>query len=154
MKKINLFVITLLLFAFNAQAQHTWTWDSYGISIDLPEDFEVVTNTDETFEAAGEGMEIMMYIFEEDISLDELDDATHIAAEEMELEEIDAIQNVTVDGLEGKYIAGYKDGDAVLLVGLLDPDSDVNFFVVITFNDDDPVAEEDAMHILDSISRT
>lgn len=153
MKKITLLSISFLLLSFATMAQQTWEWSDYGISIDLPDDFEVSKNTHEEFDAEGDGMELMMYVFEEDITLEELDEATIIAAEEMELEEVDAVQDITIDGLEGQYIAGYKNGNAVLLVGLLDPDSETNFFVIITFHDEDDIAEDDAMGILESIRR-
>lgn len=151
---------TVLLTAFFAlisictQAQQTWNWEAYQVSMDLPDDFKVIKNTNNEFEAEGEGMEIFMYIFESDITLGEMKDATIEVANEMELGEWDAVQNITTRGFKGKYIAGYLEGEAVLLSGLINPNNTTNFFVVITFDDDDEVAEEDAFKILDSIRKS
>ncbi|MEO1261882.1 MAG: hypothetical protein AAFZ15_23970 [Bacteroidota bacterium] len=148
-----IFSITAMLVftAFKSQAQQTWDWEKYEISLDLPNDFRVVKNTTDEFEAEGEGMEIYMYIFENNISLGEMKEATIEAAIEMDLEEWDAVQDINTRGFKGKYIAGYLNGDAILLCGLINPDNITNFFVVITFHDDDEVAEEDAFEILESI---
>ena len=157
MKNLSyLFTLTsiLVLSAFYCQAQHTWDWEAYEVSIDLPNDFKVVQNTSNEFEAEGEGMEIYMYIFESDISLREMKDATIEVAHEMELKEWDVVQNIKTRGFKGKYVAGYLNGRAVLLSGLINPDNITNFFVVLTFNDDDEVAEEDAFEILDSIRKS
>ena len=144
---ISIFVLT----TYSSHAQQTWDWDAYEISLDLPLDFEVTKNTANEFEAIGEGMEIYMYIFESDISLSEMRETTIEVANDMDLEEWDDVQNINTRGYKGKYVAGYLDGDAVLLCGLINPDNVTNFFVVITFDDEDEVAEEDAFDILDSI---
>ena len=156
MKKIFLPLLTLALVigSLSVQAQQSWVWDAYDVSLQLPEDFKVIKNGKNEFEAEGEGMEIYMFIFEEDISLNQMKDATLLAASEMELEQYDAVEEVSTSGFEGKYVAGYKEGDAVLLCGLIDPDNTTNFFVVITFDDDDGVAEADAFRILRSLSRS
>lgn len=154
MKKLLFtFSITSMLISitFNSQAQQTWDWEAYKISLDLPNDFNVVKNTVNEFEAEGDGMEIYMYVFKENISLGEMKDATIAAANEMDLEEWDVVQNIKTRGFKGKYVAGYLEGDAILLSGLINPDNDTNFFVVITFDDEDDVAEEAAFDILDSI---
>lgn len=148
------FLLLLSLCVNSTFAQETWVWDTYKIAMDLPEDFKVLVNSDNEFEAEGDGMEIFMFVFEEDISLREMKNATVEAAIEMELEEVDAVQNIKTRGYEGKYVAGYLDGSAVLLCGLINPDNITNFFVAITFNDDDGVAEEAAFEILDSIRKS
>ena len=134
-------------------AQQTFDWDAYEISIDLPNDFSVTKNNDNEFEVVGEGMEVYMYIFEADISLSEMEEATTEAAIEMDLDEWDVVQSIETRGFEGKYIAAYLNGDAVLLCGLINPDNITNFFVLVTFYDDDENAEEAAFEILHSIRR-
>jgi hypothetical protein len=157
MKKILFSLLCVVFFGFislDCQAQQTWEWEAYKVRIDLPEDFKVIQNTNNEFEAEGYGMGIYMYVFEENISLEEMKDATILAASEMELEEWDVVLNVKTQGFEGKYIAGYLNGYAILLCGLINPDNITNFFVVISFNDDDTTAEEAAFVILDSIRRS
>jgi len=146
-------VIALVAIQSNLLAQQTWKWDYYGIALDLPDDFEVVKNTNNEFEAEGAGMGLYIYIFEEDISIDEMDDATIEAATQMELEEIDDVEAFETRSFEGFYVAGYKDGAAILFAGVIDPESTTNFFVAISFGDDDEVAEDDAFDILDSIRK-
>ena len=156
MKKLSSILSILLLiaiFSVETTAQQTWEWDAYQVKLDLPDDFKVTKNTDNEFEASGEGMEILMYIFEADISLSDMREATIEAANEMELEEWDAVQNVRTRGFEGKYVAGYLDEAAVLLCGLINPENTTNFFVAIVFDDEDEVAEEDAFDILNSIRK-
>ncbi len=157
MKRLLNITLIAALTLFTAQAtmaQQTWEWEAYKVMIDLPDDFEIVKNTDNEFEAEGEGMDIFMYIFEEDISLAEMKDATVLVASEMDLEEYDAVESISTRGYEGKYVAGYLEGQAVLLAGLINPNNVTNFFVVITFNDDDRVAEDDAFRILRSIRKS
>ena len=151
----SIFVVILLcaLFTTDMVAQQTWQWDAYKVKVDLPDDFKVTKNNDNEFEATGEGMELLMYIFEADITLDEMKQATIDAAKDMELEEWDSVENITTRGFEGKYVAGYAEGSAVLLSGLINPKNITNFFVVVLFNDDDDVAEEAAFDILDSIRK-
>ncbi|MEM9548002.1 MAG: hypothetical protein AAGA77_18620 [Bacteroidota bacterium] len=139
--------------SFSLEAQQTWDWDTYEVSIDLPDDFKVVKNTENEFDAVGDGMEIFMFIFESDITLDEMKDATLEVADEMRLEEVDSVEAISTRGFKGKYVAGYLEGDAVLLCGLINPKNITNFFVLVTFGDDDDVAEEDAFKILKSIRK-
>ena len=49
MKRIwkSFIVLTLIVtVSLNLQAQQTWEWSSYKVAMDLPDDFEVVKNTD------------------------------------------------------------------------------------------------------------
>ena len=137
-------ILILMLCSLYIQAQQTWIWESYKVSLDLPNDFKVTKNTNNEFEAEGIGMGIYMYIFEEDISLDDMKNVTISIANEMGLQEWDAVQNVSTRGFQGKYVAGYLDGNAVLLSGLINPNNVTNFIVVIMFDDRDEVAENDA----------
>ncbi len=136
-----------------AFAQQTWTWEYYGISIDFPDGFQVVKNTENEFEANGNEMSFYMYIFEEDIAAEDMENATLQVASEMELEELDDVQAIQTRSFEGMYVAGYREGVAILLCGLIDPSTSTNFFVVIAFNDEDMNAEEAAFTMLDSIRK-
>ncbi len=136
------------------QAQQTFDWESQGISFTLPDDFVEVTNERRTFEAEGDGMEFGLYVFnDETIDVEDIIDLTLELAVDLDLEEIDDAEEIELNGLEGAYVLGYVDGDAVFLLGMIDPDSDTNFYATVTFADDDDVAEDTAFDILESIVR-
>ena len=78
----TLFFALLLFVGGDLRAQQNWVWDAYKISIDLPDDFQLLKNNDNEFEVEGEGMDIFMFLFEEDISLNEMKDATLSAIKE------------------------------------------------------------------------
>jgi hypothetical protein len=149
---LSLFLMTLSSTTI-LQAQQTWLWTAYNVAIDLPDDFEITLNNDNEFEAIGDGMELYMYIFEADISLEEMKDATLETAMNMELEEVDVVQSIQTYDFEGQYVAAYMDGDAVLLCGLINPENFTNFFALVTFGDNDRVAEDEAFNILASIRK-
>ncbi|TDB67340.1 amidohydrolase family protein [Arundinibacter roseus] len=136
-----------------AQAQSTFQWEDYRLEITVPDDFKVNKNTSETFEMSGEGMELIMEIVEEDITLEDLEEATVAGAEEMELDEIDEATAVSSNGLKGFYVEGVKDGSRIMFAGMLDPRTQTNFFIAIVFDDEDKQAEKDAIKILNSIKR-
>jgi hypothetical protein len=119
----------------------------------VPDDFQVTKNTNEDFEMSGDGMELAMSIFEGDITLEQMDDATVEGAKSMKLTEVDAAHAVKSNGLEGFYVEGFLEGERVMFAGMIDPKSHTNFFIAITFGDDDKTAEEDALKILNSIKR-
>lgn len=131
----------------------TYVWNKYKLQITVPDDFKVTKNTNEEFEMEGEGMELAMSIFEGDITLEQMEDATVEGAKSMKLTEVDAAHAVKSNGLQGFYVEGYLEGDRVMFAGMIDPNSHTNFFVAITFGDDDKTAEEDALKILNSIKR-
>jgi predicted phosphatase len=65
MKKTFLAFATLFLFmAINAQAQQEFVWDHYKMSIELPDDFKVINNTNNEFECDGVGMHLYMYVYD------------------------------------------------------------------------------------------
>lgn len=151
MKNALFLVLACCLSLSMVSAQQTYVWEHYKIQITVPDDFKVVTNTDEEFEMKGDGMELFMAIFEENVSIDDLNKATLNGALAMQLGELDEATPVTANGLEGYYVEGYKEGQRVMFAGLGDPKSHTNFFLVITFLDDDPEANKAAIDILGSL---
>ncbi len=151
MKTIILFLLPVCFVFQNLNAQKTYTWDYYKIQITVPDDFRVKTNDNHNFEMKGDGMELAMHIFEENVPIDDLDDATIAGAKAIEMTEIDAATKVTANELRGYYVEGFKAGYRVMFAGLGDPNSHTNFFLVITFADDDKEAEKAAIRILDSL---
>lgn len=146
-------VVALTSFNNEAKAQKVFEWKDYKLQITVPNDFRIRKNTSETFEMKGEGMELIMNIVEEDITLEDLEEATIAGADEMELDEIDEATEVSSNGLKGYYVEGVKDGSRIMFAGMLDPRTQTNFFIAIVFADDDDQAEEDALGILNSIKR-
>lgn len=150
----SLFLVTALTSLTNeAEAQKVFEWKDYKLQLTVPDDFRIRKNTSEAFEMKGDGMELIMTIVEEDITLEDLEEATIAGADEMELDEIDEATEVSSNGLKGYYVEGVKDGSRIMFAGMLDPRTQTNFFIAIVFADDDDQAEEDALTILNSIKR-
>lgn len=154
------FRISLLVFlcvaAVSAQAQEYWDyeWSKYNLSFTLANDFKEVTNTADEFIAVGDGMEFGIFPFS-DASLDHSDITSYTIsiAKAVELQELDDVDVLDMNGLEGAYVEGYKNGDRVVLLGFIDPTSETNFFATITFGDDDAVAEAEAVRMITSIRK-
>jgi hypothetical protein len=148
------FITAITFFAFSSFtliADKTYVWDKYKLQITVPDDFKVTKNNNTDFEMKGDGMELMMHIFEQNISVDDMDEAVIAGANAMKLEAIDAEEAIEGDGLDGYYVEGLKDGHRVMFAGMIDPKSRTNFFLVIIFADRDKQAEEDALEILESV---
>jgi hypothetical protein len=142
-------LVLLMSFTF---VNHEFIWNYYKISVELPDDFKVVTNTDNEFESVGEGMHLYMYLFDDgDVSLDQMDEATLKLAHDLHFDMKDDEYPLDYNGFKGKYFLGYKDGHQVMLAGIINPKNATNFFVAITFSDGDHVAEKDGVAILNSL---
>ena len=154
--KSKLFILSTLFFLtfqYNTFAQKDFVWNHYKIGISLPDDFEVVQNTDNEFESDGIGMHLYMYIFEDStISSKDMKSATLKLARDLKFEAKDEFYDVEDDEFEGKYILGYKDGQQIMLAGLVDSKS-TNLWVFIIFEDGDHIAEKDGLKILNSIHK-
>ncbi len=145
----------LFLFVFNlATGQHNYVWDEYGVSFSLADDFRETVNNIEEFSASGDGMEMSIIPFkDETIDDSDITGYTMSVAASMNLGRIDDISKIDINGFKGGYAEGEKDGVKLFVMGLIDPDSDTNFFVIITFLDDDQNAIDEAVNICKSIRR-
>ena len=140
------------LFSFTSIVDKTYYWEQYNIEITVPRDFKIVKNTSNEFEMEGEGMELFMYIWnQKKLTIDEMDEATVQLAKEMKLQEVDEEESFKNGDFAGYYVEGFKDGDRVMLAGVVDLQSRTNFFIVITFDDKDEEAEKAAVKILENI---
>ena len=151
MKRFTLLAVTLFygLFVF---AQQEYEWDAYGVAFTLPDDFRETSSNSETFEAEGEGMAFSITVFEDgDLDEEDIVDFTLSIAEEINMDVADEADLVDVNGYVGAYILGMKDGVAFYLLGMIDPESETNFYALFAFDDEDDVADEDAVGILLSI---
>lgn len=149
MKK--LLIIFAVLGTLSASAQKNYVWKQFNIQITVPDDFRVKKNTAKEFEMKGEGMELSMLIHEENVAIEDLDDAAIAGAKAMKLQELDAAHQVKINEFEGFYVEGFKDGNRIMFACLGNPNSHTNFFIAIIFDDEDKTAEEDALEILNSL---
>lgn len=152
MGQILLSIFLLISLSHHVLAQKTFDWRDQGISFTLPNDFAVKTDQEFEFEAEGDQMEFGLYAFNDaDLSEEDVVNYTFGLAESLELQDIDDAETIELNGFLGAYVIGYADGDLVFLLGMMNPDNDTNFYAIVTFFDDDEVAEEAALRILESI---
>jgi hypothetical protein len=152
-KFLLLFTVIIGTTAFSSVVDKIYFWEQYNIEITVPNDFKVIKNTANEFELEGDGMEMYMYIWnQKKVTIDDMDEATITAAKELKLQEIDEEETFKNGDFEGYYVEGFKDGDRVMLAGVIDIQSRTNFFIVLTFDDKDTEAEKEALKILESIN--
>ena len=133
-------------FAFTSVVDKTYYWEQYNIEITVPRDFKIVKNTSNEFEMKGDGMELFMYIWnQKKLAVEDMDEATVELAKELKLQEVDEEEAFKNGDFAGYYVEGFKDGDRVMLAGVVDLKSRTNFFIVITFDDKDEEAEKEAL---------
>lgn len=143
---------TFSFFSFTLPIDKTYYWDDYNIEITVPKDFKITKDTKNEFEMTGDGMELYMYIWNQKaIGVDDIDDATIAAGKEMKLTEVDDEGKFENGDFAGYYVEGFKDGDRIIFAGVVDLKSRTNFFIAITFDDNDDEAEKAAVKILESI---
>lgn len=148
----------LFLFCFsNLQtiySQQEYTWEEYGIGFSLADDFKEKVNNIEEFSAEGDGMEISIIPFK-DGSIDDNDITTYTMsiAASLKLGKIDDISKIDINGFTGGYAEGVQNGIKIFVMGLIDPDSETNFFITIVFQDKDENAIEEAINICKSIHK-
>lgn len=148
--------LVILFFAFSFSSftvDNIYVWDKYKLQITVPDDFEVVKNTDEEFEMSGDGMELAISIFAEKITLADLEEATVAGAEAIKMTEIDQAHATKINQLDGFYVEGFLDDHRVMFAGLMDQRTKTTLFVAITFADDDENAETEAFKIINSLKR-
>jgi hypothetical protein len=150
-------IMVALVFTFsflNLFGQQTYVWEAFGITFTLADDFEEVVNNDEEFSAIGDGMEMAILPFsDENIDDNDIVAYTIEVGNSLNLERIDKVNVIKLNGFKGAYVEGMSDGEKIFLMGLIDPDSDANFFVIITFLDDDENAIEEAINICKSFKK-
>jgi hypothetical protein len=151
MKTLIVSVLLIALSSFGFIADQTYTWEQYKLQITVPDYLKVKKNTADEFVMEGNGMDLSMDIFEQNIGKDEMDEAVIEGAKSLKLTEIDAEEQIEGDGLDGYYVEGYKNGKRVIFAGMIDPKSRTNFFLVIVFNDRDKQAEADAEEIVENV---
>ena len=154
MKSFSIFLIFSFVFLHNSNAQQTYTWNEYGIGFTLADDFVEEANSIDEFSATGDGMSMSIIPFKDSsVSDNDITAYTIEIAQSLNLQEIDDVNVLEMNDFIGGYVEGYKDGVKIFLMGLIDPDTDTNFFVIITFVDQDVNATEEAINIVTSIHK-
>ena len=135
-------------------AQQQYTWEEYGISFSLADDFVEKKNDATEFSADGDGMSLSIIPFK-DASIDQEDITGFVmeAAASMELDRVDDVSTIEINGFQGGYAEGVQDGVNVFMMGLIDPDSETNFFVIIAFLEGDGNAIDEGIEICRSIQK-
>jgi hypothetical protein len=158
MKKLLNFILVLVssltISSLNAQQDWDFEWTQHNIIFTLAEDFKVITNTADEFTAKGDGMDFGIFPFD-DNTVDQTDMITYTLAiaKSLNMEQLDDVDVIDMNGLKGSYVEGYKDGQRIITLGFIDPESGTNFFAVITFADNDEVAENEAVRMITSLRK-
>ncbi len=154
MKSLFLLLFSIVLFSTQSEAQQSYTWEDYGISFTLADDFRETVSTGEEFSASGDGMEMTIIPFtDETIDDTDITGYTMSIAASLNLGRIDDISKISFNGFQGGYAEGELDGAKIFLMGIIDPNSEHNFFVIITFLDGDENAIEEAVNICKSFKK-
>jgi hypothetical protein len=92
-----------------------------------------------------------MYVFEKDITVEQMDEGVIEAANAMHMDDIQEATEIEGDGLDGFFVEGVKSGHRAVLAGMIDPKSHTNFMLLITFLDKNVKAVDDAVDIIQSV---
>ena len=150
----SLSFVTLLYSATFLSAQQQYTWDMYDLSFTLADDFEEVTNDEDEFSAMGYGMDLTILPFHDgDIDADDITIYTMSMAATLELDNIGDLDVIELNDYTGAYAEGEVDGVTIFIMGLIDPQSETNFFILIAFESDDEYSIDRAVDICRSLRR-
>jgi hypothetical protein len=99
-------------------------------------------------------MSISIFPFNDE-SIDDADITAYTieAAAAMELDAVDDVSLININGFKGGYAEVVSDGEKVFIMGLIDPDSEVNFFIIISFADGDELATQEAIDICQGLQK-
>lgn len=164
----SLFVAALpfLIFAIpvTAAEMSDWEWNDFNVQFSLPDTMKVIKNTADTFEATNDSVEFDIYPWK-----DESETAEHIAKEafatlstELGIDPKTVKKtdggSLKINGFDAYLMEGSgqsKNGGRIYaVVGLIDPDSSVNFAAYVDmWSDDADTALQEAVSILKSIKK-
>jgi len=142
MKKIKLFLViafvAMIQMGANAQTFTNWNWKTYGVKFSAPSDFKVETNTSEEFSAKLSNDLLHLSIIPwKDASLTTATLKTSVKELCKEMgyttREIGTVEDLELNGLQGCYAVVTKDGVTLIVEGLLDPESETNFYAIIVY---------------------
>jgi len=147
-------LFAMVAFVQNLSSQQNYTWSEFGLSFTLADDFKEEVNDASEFSAVGDGMNMAILPFKNaDVDHEDIAAYTLAIASSLDLGRIDDVNVIEFNGFQGGYAEGAKDGAKIFIMGLIDPGSDTNFFVLITFLDQDQNAIDEAINICTSIHK-
>ena len=154
MKFIGFLFLSVLFFVNPIHAQKYYTWDEYSLKFTVGDNFEETQNDAEGFVAAGDGISLSIIPFK-DATVDRalIKAYTEEIAGSRHLENIERGQVTDLNYFKGTYVEGVEDGVRIFLMGLLDPNSDNNFFIILAFPDGDKAKLDEATEIIRSIEQ-
>lgn len=133
----NFLFATIVFFAFSmcASSQQKFEWEQYGLSFQVPSNFNITENTATSFDAGNGNINLTIEVL----------DYTGISAETIgtalgELAVQTGMKNADIGGLAlttlaGAYAEGTVDGANLILVALLDTDSNIALLASIVYAD-------------------
>jgi len=141
-----------LFFSNSIFSQTDYFWDYYKIAVTLPSDFKELLDTDNEFEAKGDGMHLYIYIFDDHkVSLKDMNDETKKVAKQLKFDITDETTEISDDEFQGRYVLGYKSGSQIMLAGMIQKNNDTNLWIAIEFADGDKEAEREGLRIINSL---
>ena len=148
------FFTTFLLISFSndsvAQANE-WEWNEYGIGFATYSDCKVETNNSEEFSSECDGIYVSIFPWKDDnLTVDDLANEVTGIASEIGYAGISDAEEIELNDFEGAFVVGVQDGVNALIIGLLDPNSATNFYIVIAYGDEH---EDDAIGIATSFKK-
>lgn len=147
-------IFYLLITTVALSAQQEYIWDQYDLAFTLPDDFEETTNDSEEFSAIGYGMDLTILPFlDGDIDAEDITTYTMSLAATLELDHIQDLSVIEINDLIGAYAEGEVEGATIFVMGLIDPESEANYFILIAFESDDEEAIDKAVNICLSLRR-
>lgn len=149
MKRVLFIVTTVFCLSMVVNAQQRYTWEQYGLSFSVPQNFKVVKNTAESFEAENANIHLTIEVMDYDgIDPEDLGTALGEMANELGMTGMD-IGELALTTLEGAYIEGKVKGVNVCLVLLADTDSNIALVASVTYSNGN---EQQATNIVNSFS--
>ena len=148
MKTSLLSCFFILVLSVSGNAQKVFEWAEYGIAFDLADDFQETVNSSDQFSADGDGMSVSIFPFRDE-TIDDADITAYTiaAAASLNLDAVDDVNFININGSSGGYAEVVSEGEKNFIMGLIDPNSDVNFFIIISFADGDALATQEAIDI-------
>lgn len=132
-----------------ALAQTDMQWDSWGLAFTLPNGMQVVENDGEIFSAESDDLFVsILPVADSWAGEEELAEAVLTMMESLEFDRVTDADEMEMNDLYGYYIEGKKNNLRVVVMALMDRESDRNFLVNLIFK---PAARDKAIRLARSL---
>jgi hypothetical protein len=130
------------MFVFQANAQTSYTWDSYGLEFTVPAGFKVTASSGEKFEGEAARSKITLFglypIKDASLTIDNTQEAVQLMATEAGMSKRGmASDYIEFNGFKGYYAEGTIQGINTFFAIMIDEDSDTNFIVTVMHDNTD-----------------